>query len=1265
MSFFRLRRIGTMILALCSLTFLPVDAQVVNQITKPVDVSVRHSFSNTVPPQTHAASDLGRVSPDLPMQDMVMLLQGSAAQSAALTQFIADVHNPKSPNYQKWLTPAEFGARFGASDQDVQTVSTWLTANGFSVTAVARGKNWIRFSGKAAQAEQAFGTEVHQFSVASKTYHSNSTELSIPEALSPVVVGLVSLNNFVKPSFHTAPAKVAIGQNGKLQRVASSTPAGVNTAGVDSSLLVQPNFTSQGAPEQILLAPGDFSRIYNTLPLVSAGTDGTGVSIAIVGRSDISLSDVETFRTIFGLPFNDPTFINANADPGVVPGDDEEAILDVEWSGAVAPKAKINYVIGGSTNTTDGVDISASYIVDNVTAPIMSVSFGECEAMISPTESAFYNTLWQQAAAEGITVFVSSGDAGSSLCDIPNEYIATSYGLGVNGLASTPYNVAVGGTEFAEPSINTFWNTTVNPDLSSAKGYVPEAVWNESCNPNLPVGPDNCYFDPTAEGTYAAGGGASNCSQHPPGATQNLFTGLYACSGGYTKPSWQTGTGVPADGARDLPDVSLASSQEHDGFLLCYNGSCQYTTNPDGSITLDDATIIGGTSAASPSMAGIMALVEQKNGSFQGQANYKFYQLAAAQPSSLNCDSSAATDPTQTNACVFHDVTSGSNALSCVLRNGGDCSVHVAGNTTFGVLDGNSATAGYDLATGLGSVNAANLVSAWGTVTTAASKTSLTVSQKTFAHGTAVNVSSVVTPAIGTSTPTGTIILKASNSTTGPVATETLTSGAFVGSVKNLPGGIYTLTSHYGGDGSYSSSVSSPVLLWVTPEASISTATSLAPSKFFILGRQPIVPSTSVKLGTTFFLQVVIAGASGAGVPTGTVALSDGTKTFGTYPVSNTGQIYVTCGPSTECDYPIGTYTFTAKYSGDSSFKPSTIAFQPFTITKGNIYYSVGASNQTPSAGSTVIASVYFGYDPAVVPTGKVTLNRQDTGAVLATGTIGANGVATIPFSAPSGTYWLTASWPGDANYTSSGLSSYPEIIASGAGTTASATTLTTAVTTAKLGQKSSFTITVKPAKTTSGAPVPTGTVTLYTTTGQAAASINLTGGTVTTFYEWDLAGPQSLYATYSGDGTYAGSSSPITNVTVTKATPTVDLTSVASCVADGTQSSVTGSLVSALSTTGVVAPSGSIQFYDSRDGAPAKAIGNPQALNTGNANAILATLAPVLPEGVNRITAVYSGDTNWNAATSNRVTITVASRWDAAIVCHLDPWLNGNRGDE
>ena len=521
------------------------------QITQPINASVRQTIANSVPIQVQSATDLGRASAALPMKDMLLRLKPSAAQVTALNKFVADVQNPNSPNYHHWITPTEFGSRFGATDADVKTVTQWLTSNGFTVAQVANGKGWIRFSGTSSQVESAFATEIHSYSAAGAKQYANSKPLSIPAALAPAVAGLLSANSFSKRPLHTPIAQISRNSNGKMVRTAVAPSAATTNALAalaGNKNAISPNFTSQSAPEENFIAPGDFARIYNTESLIAGGNDGTGSSIAIVGRSDVSLSDVEAFRTIFSLPFNDPNIILANGDPGVVVGDDEEAILDLEWSGAVAPKAKINYVIGASTYSTDGVDISSSYIVDNVVAPIMSVSFGSCEQVQSQAEIDFYNNLWEQASAEGISVFVAAGDSGSSACDIPDEYIATPFPLGVNALASTPFNTAVGGTEFADSDTNTYWNLNLNPDLSSAKGYIPEAAWNESCNPYLPVSATNCFYDPNGEGTYAGGGGASNCSVHPAGDTPNLITGFYQCQSGYTKPTF----GRPALASRRM-----------------------------------------------------------------------------------------------------------------------------------------------------------------------------------------------------------------------------------------------------------------------------------------------------------------------------------------------------------------------------------------------------------------------------------------------------------------------------------------------------------------------------------------------------------------------------------------------------------------------------------------------------------------------------------------------------------------------------------------
>lgn len=349
-----------------------------------------------------------------------------------------------------------------------------------------------------------------------------------------------------------------------------------------------------------------------------------------MARSNIHLSDAMQFRSYFGLPANNPQIIVNGTDPGILSSDDEtEADLDVEWSGAVARNAAIKLVVSKSTNTTDGIDLSAEYIVDRNLAPVMSASFAMCEAELGSSGNAFFKSLWEQAAAEGITVLVSSGDTGAAGCDSPTAFRATR-GLAVNGLCSTEYSVCVGGTQFsdvANPSL--YWSSSnASGTQESAVSYIPEIVWNES-GPSL--------------GLWASGGGASTI---------------------YFKPAWQNGTGVPADGRRDVPDVALAAAG-HDGYLIFQNGGLY---------------AVGGTSAAAPSFAGIIALVVQGTATRQGNADSVFYPLASKQRSG--------------GAAVFHDITVGNNS--------------VPGQKGF------SATAGYDEATGLGSVDASVLVNHWG-----------------------------------------------------------------------------------------------------------------------------------------------------------------------------------------------------------------------------------------------------------------------------------------------------------------------------------------------------------------------------------------------------------------------------------------------------------------------------------------------------------------------------------------------------------------------
>jgi len=547
-------------------------------------------------PLARPAYEVGLADPASRMERMILVLQPDALQQKAIDDLTAAQHDPASPSYHQWLTPQSFGEHFGVAPEDLDRVVDWLGTHGFSIDDLPAGGRSIVFSGTAGQVESAFHTAMRLYRTGQEMHSANATDPEIPEALAGVVAGIVTLHDF-----HRQPM---------LRRVAAV-----------------PEYTTGTAH---YLAPGDFATIYDVAPLYTGGVDGSGQNIAIVGRSNINVSDVQTFRSMFGLPSNNPAVLVNGPNPGVLPADEElEAVLDVSWSGAVAPKAAVTLVVSASTAASDGVDLSAQYIVSNNLAPVMSTSFGSCESAMGAAELSFYNNLWQQAAAQGITAFVAAGDSGAAGCDSPSESTAIG-GLAVNGLCSTPYSVCVGGTEFnesADPAL--YWSTANSSSMSSARGYMPEGVWNESGSGG-------------GSGLDAGGGGAS----------------AY-----YTKPSWQTGKGVPADGRRDVPDVSLTASG-HDAYLL---------------YVAPNLLAVAGTSASSPSFAGLMALVNQQTASRQGNADASLYHLASLQESG--------------GLSYFHDITAGNNSVPG--------------------LNGFTAGQGYDQATGLGSVDAAILVNHW------------------------------------------------------------------------------------------------------------------------------------------------------------------------------------------------------------------------------------------------------------------------------------------------------------------------------------------------------------------------------------------------------------------------------------------------------------------------------------------------------------------------------------------------------------------------
>lgn len=388
--------------------------------------------------------DKGATQPSLPMRRMILTLQRSTDKQAELDLLLAELHDPASPNFHQWLTPEEFGKRFGPAPEDIGVITGWLTSHGFTIDEIAIGRSWINFSGSVSDVQRAFQTQIHDYYVNGRLHHANVRDPSIPRGLSDLVVGVVSLHDF--------PSKMM--------------NAGANP--------VQPDFTSGSAH---YLSPGDFAVIYNVNALYNAGIDGSGQTIAIVGRTHPSGDNWTNFRSMMGLPSNPPQVIVNGDDPGDLGGgEDNEADLDVEWSGAVAKNATILYVTSKSTGSTDGVALSAQYIVNNNLAPVMSTSFGLCEPALGQTGRSFYNNLWLQAASQGITSFISSGDSGAAGCDSGSATRGT--GKAVNGLASTPYNVAVGGTQFNEGT-GSYWNTS-NSGYTSALSYIPETAWNES-----------------------------------------------------------------------------------------------------------------------------------------------------------------------------------------------------------------------------------------------------------------------------------------------------------------------------------------------------------------------------------------------------------------------------------------------------------------------------------------------------------------------------------------------------------------------------------------------------------------------------------------------------------------------------------------------------------------------------------------------------------------------------------------------------------------
>ena len=695
-------------------------------ITSRVDAAQTVALHGSVRPEANAGNDRGKVSGDLRLEHMILQLSRPADREEALQTLIEAQHRPGSPDFHHWLTADELGQKFGPNPADIATITGWLKTEGFTVNDVAKSGLTVDFSGTAKQVNTAFGTEIHHLNVHGTQHVANMQEVKVPAALAGAIVGVVSLHDFRPHPANTGISAARVDANSKaiVPRVA---PNGIKA-----------DFTEAGGYQAVV--PDDLHTIYNFKPVYQQDITGKGQTVVVIEDTDVyAMSDWAIFRQTFGLTkYKHGTFSELHPggckDPGIVVGDDGEAILDAEYASAAAPNANIVLASCANTQTTFGGLLALRALIDRPVPPsIVSISYGECEAGLGAAGNAAYNYAYQQAASEGVSVFVSSGDEGAASCDA--GYPDAELGIAVSGFASTPYNVAVGGTDFGDTYAGTnsqYWKAKNKANYGSAKRYIPEIPWNDSCAStlltnaegyNVPYGKQGfCnsalgeeYFLTTASGS----GGPSGCAY---GETSPL-NGTAAVSGtckGYKKPNYQAGVyGNPTDGVRDIPDVSLFAANGVWGhyYVFCYSDPVKGT---GGAPCVGDPANwsgAGGTSFAAPIVAGIQALINQSTGEPQGNPNYVYYALANQEfrgTGNNSCNSSVAGGPA--GSCVFNDVTEGDMDVNCL----GPFNCYTPSGTN-GVLSVKSkkyekaynTNSGWDFATGIGTLNVANLVKGW------------------------------------------------------------------------------------------------------------------------------------------------------------------------------------------------------------------------------------------------------------------------------------------------------------------------------------------------------------------------------------------------------------------------------------------------------------------------------------------------------------------------------------------------------------------------
>lgn len=867
-----------------------------NRIKQAIDDSAIAAVPGTAHPMAKKGTDQGLVDLGTRLEGLTIHFKPSATQQAALDQLLVEQRTPGSANYHKWLTQAEYASRFGMSDEDLAKVTAWLTQEGFAVQGISASRNTIRFSGTAALVENAFHTSLHKYLVNGETHFANASEVRLPAAFAASVAHVRGLNDF-RPKSHLQRAPAALLEKEAAEHAAS------------------PRFTSYYSGNNFV-APGDFAVIYDVNALYNAGYTGTGQQIAVIGQTNIHTADITAFRSAAGLSTANLTTVCISASTyctgtASYSSDDEvEADLDVEWSGAVAKNATVNYIFAGGTDSSNDAMSALEYAIEDYTVsskvvPIISVSYGACEADWGSAEATALQTYIQQANAQGQTVIAASGDSGATDCDADTESSAT-YGLAVDVPASVPEVTAAGGAEFLadQTSASTYWSSATSADvLTSALSYIPEEAWN----------------DTLTEGTLSSGGGG----------VSTLFA----------VPTWQANlspTGFSGTAMRFVPDLSLNASPAHDGYLFCdqlysSSGSAEGTSCTNGfryGSGSGSLSVVGGTSAVAPAFAGILSLIEQRAGvSGYGNINPTLYAVAA--------NSTA-------YASAFHDITSGTNEMPCTTgttdcANGGDI--------------GYAAGTGYDLATGLGSVDAYNLATemiASEAATNTTTALTLSPSSGIVADET-VTLTATVAASSGSTIPAGTVTFSIDGKALDVGAITLSAAGVASTTVTFSNSGNYTIAAAYSSsDLSFNSSSASKAITVSSPVTAATTTTTVTPSV------------SSVVKGVGFSLSATVTSTT-SGTIAGNVTFSAGSTTLGTVTATSgttaTASLSVTAAQSAALS--TGSVTITAAYLGSSDYAASsgtssiTVKAAPsVSVVIGDLTIS---SSKSGSSGSSTV----------------------------------------------------------------------------------------------------------------------------------------------------------------------------------------------------------------------------------------------------------------------------------------------------------------------